>query len=64
MYADILNGLIFDVVYGSWILSLLLFTLDMTNKVDFGIAKFVGFVVLLLFTFGTTLFNSVCYKTY
>ena len=27
MYADILNGLIFDAVYGSWILSLLLFTL-------------------------------------
>ena len=28
MYADILNGLIFDAVYGSWILSLLSFTLD------------------------------------
>ena len=30
MYADILNGLIFDAIYGSWILSLLLFTLDNT----------------------------------
>ena len=27
MYVDILNGLIFDAVYGSWILSLPLFTL-------------------------------------
>ena len=27
MYVDILNGLIFDGVYGSWILSLSLFTL-------------------------------------
>ena len=27
MYPDILNRLIFDAVYGSWILSLLLFTL-------------------------------------
>ena len=27
MYEDILNGLIIDAVYGSWILSLLLFTL-------------------------------------
>ena len=28
MYADTLNGLIFDAVYDSWILSLPLFTLD------------------------------------
>ena len=28
MYVDILNGLIFDAVYCSWILSLPLFTLD------------------------------------
>ena len=32
MYADILNGLIFDAVYGSWILSLLLFTLGIIHK--------------------------------
>ena len=32
MYADILNGLIFDAVYGSWILSLLLFTLADNNS--------------------------------
>ena len=31
MYADILNGLIFDAAYDSWILSLLLFTLVITN---------------------------------
>ena len=31
MYADILNGLIFDAVYGSWILSLPLFTLGFSN---------------------------------
>ena len=31
MYPDILNGLIFDAVYGSWILSLLLFTLGDTK---------------------------------
>ena len=30
MYADILNGLIFDAVYDSWILSLPLFTLGTT----------------------------------
>ena len=35
MYADILNGLIFDAVYGSWILSLLLFTFDITAHVLF-----------------------------
>ena len=32
MYVDILNGLIFDAVYGSWILSLLLFTLDIISR--------------------------------
>ena len=32
MYVDILNGLIFDAVYGSWIFSLLLFTLGNTNQ--------------------------------
>ena len=31
MYPDILNGLIFDAAYGSRILSLLLFTLGITN---------------------------------
>ena len=31
MYVDILNGLIFDAVYGSWILSLPLFTLGNTH---------------------------------
>ena len=30
-----LNGLIFDAVYGSWILSLLLFTLGDTQPVKF-----------------------------
>ena len=34
MYADILNGLIFDTVYGSWILSLLLFTLGNVYSVS------------------------------
>ena len=32
MYADRLNGLIFDAVYVSWILSLPLFTLDIMYR--------------------------------
>ena len=32
MYADILNGLIFDAVYGSWILSLPLCTLGIIKS--------------------------------
>ena len=32
MYVDILNGLIFDTVYGSWIRSLPLFTLDIRTS--------------------------------
>ena len=51
MYVDILNGLIFDAVYVSWILSLLLFTLVTTYIIHwniiyhgnkFGIILFVG----------------------
>ena len=37
MYVDILNGLIFDAVYGSWILSLPLFTLGYTTAVKINI---------------------------